>query len=111
MPKQISDTIITGTFDNLVFYKMDDKGYVRSKSSLTGKQFKTGKRFANSRKSAERFSLGNRIASQVYTSIPLHQRDYAMFCHLKSKAISLLKEGQSAESVKASLEQLLTLNK
>ncbi len=41
MARQTSDIIITGTYDNLVFYRMEGKGYIRMKSSLTGKQFRT----------------------------------------------------------------------
>jgi hypothetical protein len=103
MAKQVGDTIITKTIDNLVFYKMDDKGYVRRKSSLTRKQFKTSKRFANSRKSAERFAKGNRIASDVYKTIPASERSYSMFVQLKSSAIALLKAGTPDNEVKIKL--------
>jgi hypothetical protein len=48
MAKQIGDTIFTGRMGNLVFYKMYEKGYVRMKSSITRKQFKTKACFAGS---------------------------------------------------------------
>jgi hypothetical protein len=107
MAKQMNDTIFTGKAGNLVFYKMDDKGYVRRKSSLTGKQFKTQSRFINSRKSAERFGLGNRIAGEVYRSLPADERHYALFCRLKASAIQLLKEGKPTEAVKIYLAQTI----
>jgi hypothetical protein len=37
MAKQIGDIKITGTYDNVTYYKMDGEYYARSKSSLTGK--------------------------------------------------------------------------
>ena len=107
MAKQISDTIITGKIDNLVFYKMDGKGYVRAKSSLTRKKFKTNSRFANSRKSNERFAKGNRIASEVYNSISASERKYSMFTQLQSAAIALLKSGEPDSEVKANLTVLI----
>jgi hypothetical protein len=106
MGKQTGDTIVTDTIDDLVFYKMDGKGYVRTKSSLTGKQFKTQQRFANSRKSAERFKAANIMASKVYRNIPADKRKYAFFCLLKSTAIRLLKTDTPEQEVKAHLEKL-----
>jgi len=106
MARQAGDTIITKTIDDLVFYKMDGKGYVRRKSSLTRKKFKTSHRFANSRKNAERFAKGNRIASEVYHTIPATERQYLMFLRLKSSAIALLKAGTAESEVKRKLTAL-----
>lgn len=105
MARQMGDTIFTGRMGNLVFYKMYEKGYVRMKSSITRKQFKTKACFAGSRKSAERFALGNRLAGEVYRSMPVNERSYRLFCELKSSAIQLLKEGKTAYAVKACLKQ------
>ncbi len=107
MARQISDTIITGTFDNLVFYRMDGKGYVHSKSSLTGKQFKKQQRFANSRKSASRFGMGNTLASAVNKSIPAAERKHSVFIQLRSAAIALLKAGTPENEVKTKLTALI----
>jgi hypothetical protein len=99
MALQVSDTIITGTFDNLVFYKMDGKGYVRMKSSLNRKQFKTQRRFANSRKSASCFGKGNILASDVHNIIPAPERKHSMFIQLRSAAIAFLKAGAPKNEV------------
>jgi hypothetical protein len=93
MAKQIGHIKIIGTIDNLTFYEMDGEYYVRMKSSLTGKQFKTKKCFERSRRSAARFGAGNKIAGEVYRSLPDEKRVYALFCSLKSIAIALLKQG------------------
>ena len=108
MAKQMGDTIFTGTVGNLVFYKMYGQGYVRMKSSITGKQFKTKACFARSRKSAERFALGNRLAGQVYRSLPVNKRNYTLFCKLKSIVIQLLKEGKPTEAVKIYLKRKIS---
>jgi hypothetical protein len=105
MAKQTGDTIFTGRMGNLVFYKMYGKGYVRMKSSITRKQFKTKACFAGSRKSAERFALGNRLAGEIYRNLPANERSYKLFCELKSNAIQLLKEGKTTDAVKAYLKQ------
>lgn len=110
MAKQIGDTIFTGTVGNLVFYKMYDQGYVRTKGSITRKQFKTKACFAGSRRSAERFALGNRLAGEMYRRLPVNEKTYTLFCKLKSIAIQLLKEGKTADAVNTYLKQrVLTL--
>lgn len=91
MARQASHIIITGRTDNLVFYTMNGKGYVRRVSSLTRKQFKTKACFEGSRNSSSRFGTGNKIAREVYQPMALENRKYALYCLLKSKAIALLK--------------------
>ena len=106
MAKQISDTIITGTQGNLVFYKMEGKGYVRTKSRLTSKQFNTKACFANSRKSAARFKTANIMASELYRNLPINIRNHALFCSLRTTAIRLLKIGTAEQEVRSELEKL-----
>ncbi len=107
MAKQVGNIKIIGTIDNLTFYEMDGEFYVRMKSSLTGKQFKTKKCFERSRRSAARFGTGNKIAGEVYRSLPDKKRVYALFCSLKSIAIALLKQGLDEADAKITLEELL----
>ena len=105
MAKQTGDIKITGTIDDLTFYKMEAKHYVRMKSSLTRKRFFKDARFERSRMSAERFAMGNKLASEVYRMVDEEQRVYRLFCYLKKRAIALLKEGVSEVVVK---EMLIT---
>ena len=95
MAKQAGPFFIEGTLDDLTFYKMEGKYYVRMKSSVTGKKFWKHKAFERSRESCERFSEGNRLASRLYRRIEKEKRKYKLFCFLKKKAIQLLKEGKS----------------
>ena len=107
MAKLAGHINITGTKGNLTFYEMDGKYYVRMKSSLTGKQFRTKKCFAGSRQSAARFAKGNQIASSIYRGLPERMRVYDLFCALKSAAIGLLKEGMTEAAAKAALEKFV----
>ncbi|HNP21145.1 MAG TPA: hypothetical protein PKM63_01085 [Panacibacter sp.] len=109
MAKQPTGTVLSGKTGNLVFYEMEGKGYVRRKTSLDAKRFKSDKAFANSRASADRFKTGNMIAGEVYRALPAPQRQYAFFCQLKSEAIGLLKSGMTALLVKSHLEKSASL--
>ena len=104
MAKQIGDRKITGTRGNITYYKMDGEYYARLKSSLTRKQFRRRKCFEGSRRSADRFAEGNKIAGLVYRSLPERKRVYALFCLLKTKAIAFLKEGRETAEVMALLQ-------
>jgi hypothetical protein len=103
MAKQAGDFFIEGTIDELTYYKMYGRYYVRRKSSLTKKKFHKSKSFERSRESCQRFSEGNRLASRLYRRIKKEKREYSLFCFLKKRAILLLKEGKSLQDA----EQIL----
>ena len=105
MAKQSRNIILKGRADNLVFYVMEGKGYVRLKSSLTGRQFKRNKCFERSRQSAKRLAEASRIASRIYRNIPEKERSYVLFCLLKSKAIAMLKQGMGSNTAYAVLKK------
>jgi hypothetical protein len=103
MAKQAGDIFITGTIDDLCFYKMEEVYYVRLKSSLTGKKFWKNKAFEGSRKSCNRFAEGNKLASKVYRMIEEEKRAYKLYCFLKRRAILLLKEGKTINETEETL--------
>lgn len=107
MAKQSGDFVFTGTIDDLTFYRMEGRYYVRRKSSLSGKRFHTDASFAGSRQSSSRFGEGNRLASTLYRMIPKEKRQYALFCFLKRESILLLKEGRRSEDVRNKLKDYL----
>jgi hypothetical protein len=88
MAKQAGDIKITGTVDDVSFYKMQGVYYVRRKSSLTGKKFWKDKAFEGSRESCSRFARGNVLASEVYRNLDKEKRSYALFLCLKKKLLS-----------------------
>jgi hypothetical protein len=107
MAKQAGHIRIRGTIGNLTYYQMGGEDYVRAKSSLTRKDFKTKKCFEGSRRSSTRFGAGNIIASEVYQSLPAIQKVYRLFPLLRTKAIALVKQGLARADVKTALLQLV----
>jgi hypothetical protein len=99
MAKQAGDYFIEGTFDDLTFYKMCGRYYVRMKTSLTGKRFWKDKAFEGSRKSCSRFGEGNTLASTVFQLVREENRTNRLFPFLRTRSIALLKEGKAAEEV------------
>jgi hypothetical protein len=107
MARQSGEIKIIGTVDDICFYKMEGKYYVRMKSSLTGKRFWKDKAFERSRQSCRGFGKANQLASKVYRSIEKEKRQYSIFCHLKTIAIALTGEGLGEEEVIYHLQQFL----
>jgi hypothetical protein len=105
MAKQAGDIKITGTVDDVSFYKMQGAYYVRRKSSLTGKKFWKDKAFEGSRESCSRFARGNVLASEVYRNLDKEKRSYSLFLCLKKKAIELLKNKIDEERMISLLQQ------
>jgi hypothetical protein len=103
MAKQAGDFFIEGTIDDLTYYKMEGKYYVRMKSSLTGKKFWKRKAFERSRQSCKRFSEGNKLASKLYRMIREEKRVCKLFCFLKKRAIQLLKDGKTSSEAEEML--------
>jgi hypothetical protein len=108
MARQTGDIKISGTIGDICFYQMEGEYYARSKSSLSGKRFWKDPAFEGSRGSAERFGMGNRLASQVYQRLPKDQRKKGLFGVLKSAAIALLKQGRAEAQVLWELQHFLT---
>ena len=107
MAKQIGDIMITGTIDSITFYRMEGKFYARKKSALSRKKFLRADCFEGSRRSAARFSEGNRLASRAYRTVDKDKRVYSLFCFLKTRAIALLKQGKKGEEVMVDLVEEL----
>lgn len=108
MAKQAGDIFIEGSFGDLTFYKMEGKYYVRTKSSLTGKRFWKAKCFEGSRKSCSRFGEGNKLASKVYGMIEEEKKVNKLFAFLRTKAISLIKQGfEVAEAEEVLIDYLI----
>jgi len=95
MAKQAGTIFLEGTIDDLTYYKMEGRYYVRMKSSLTAKKFWRSKAFERSRESCKRFAEGNKLASKLYTMVEKGKRVYSLFCFLKKRAVHLLKDGKS----------------
>ena len=101
------DVFYEGTIGKFTFYRMWGKYRRRRKSSLTGKRFRKDKAFKGSRESAERFALGNKLASRLYKMVESEKKAYKLFCFLKKRAIELIKEGQTVDEAKEVLVDYL----
>jgi len=86
-----------GTTGNIISYWMRGTNYLRTKGRLDRKSFFKKKCFEGSRKSAERFALGNELASSLYARVMVSRKTYPLYCFLKKKAILLIKEGKTVE--------------
>ena len=96
-----------GTAGPFVSYYMRGGYYLRTKSSLDRKAFSKRKCFEGSRKSAQRFALGNELASSVYAQVKEYRKVYPLYCFLKKRAIQLLKEGRTELEVETILTDYL----
>lgn len=100
MAKQSGERVLTGTYDNVTFYKMEGRYYARMKSSLTSKRVKKDPRFGRTMELAGLFGRANKIASAVYKVLPAEQRGRAARYELIKKCRNLLAEGFSDAAVK-----------
>lgn len=105
MAKQAGDYFIEGTIDDLTFYKMEGKYYVRMKSSLTGKKFWKHKAFEGSRKSAVLLGKASGIASLFYRGYPKEKKYKGLFNAIVGKAKLWLKDGKCEEEIMLLLQQ------
>jgi hypothetical protein len=85
----------SGTVDDLTLCWNQGLLVARKKSTLKGERFQKEKCFEGSRRSADRFAEGNRLASKLYALVDKEKKVYSLFCFLKKKAILLIKEGKS----------------
>lgn len=105
MAKQTGNIFIEGTIDDLCFYKMDGKYYVRMKSSLSGKTFWRHKAFEGSRKSALQLGIASKIASAYYRSYPKEKKFKGLFNEMTGRVKLWLKENKNEDEVMELLQK------
>ena len=100
MAKQAGPLLFSGTIDNLTFYIMNGKGYVKQKSCLTGKRVKTDPQFENTRRNAKWFGRGAQLASPVYRKLPAQKKQgEGVMGRMTARASALIRQGLSEEAV------------
>ena len=99
MAKQCGPIFLECTWDDLTFYKMDSQYYVRKKSRLTREKVLTHKAFERTRRYANLLALASKIASSIYSDLPIHWRQFWMFRYYTGEAFSMLKEKATAQEV------------
>jgi hypothetical protein len=105
MAKQAGIILLTGTINNLTFYRMNGQFYVRIKSRLRGDRVKTDPAFARTMVYADRLALASRTASQLYRSLPKETREVALYRKMTSMAMGLLKAGVPVSGVGRALKE------
>jgi hypothetical protein len=81
---------VTGTIGDLTFYKLFEKYYVRTKSSLDRERIKRDKAFERFRRCASVFGRASALASVLYWSLPLEQRGHGVQGRLTGEFYQLL---------------------
>lgn len=90
----------TGTIGNATYYVMNDIGYVRSKSSLTGKRVKKSPAFKKTMDFARKLGEASTLASALYQTVPANQKSIRLFRLITGMVISGFKKGNTEEEVK-----------
>lgn len=99
MAKQVGIIKITGTIDDITFYKMGEEYYARMKSSLTGKRFWKDRAFEGSRKSALALGSASKLASLLYKTLPKEKKGRPVFQKLTGRIKLMLLDSQETEAI------------
>jgi hypothetical protein len=105
MAKRTSYINFVGTINNLCFYRMWDKYFVRMASSLTAKRVKTDPRFATTRLYAGLMARASKIGSIIYKQLPIDFRQFWMYRAFTGEALKMLKTGTTDEAAEEQLSQ------
>jgi hypothetical protein len=113
MAKQIGYVKAVGTVcGDINFYKDEEWGFlVRMLPGVDAKRFWKDHAFEGSRRSAERFGMGNIISSIIYRFVPVKRRYSRLFTQVRRIAIALLKHGTEKQEVFRALFTFLTEQK
>jgi hypothetical protein len=90
MAKQCGPIFLECTWDDLTFYKMDGLYYVRKKSRLTREKVLKHRAFAKTRFYADRLVVASKIASSIYSDLPMDWRQFWMFREFTGEAMTML---------------------
>lgn len=107
MARQIGHIFITGTIDDVTYYKMYGTYYARMKSTLSRKKVLTSPRFALTRMHANQLAEASKIASRLYRGIPKEERKVQLYRAIVGEAKVLLASGKDKESVMEILSNAL----
>ncbi|AXY75232.1 hypothetical protein D3H65_15120 [Paraflavitalea soli] len=80
------------TWDDLTFYKMEGRYFVRKKSRLTREKVLHHPAFAKTRFYANRLAVASKIAAAIYSDLPLHWRQFWMYRDFTGEAINRLNQ-------------------
>jgi hypothetical protein len=99
MAKQCGPIFLECTWDNITFYKMDGKYYARKKSNLSREKVLKHKAFASTRFYAGLLVTASKIASSIYSDLPIHWRQFWMFRAFTGEGQVMLEGGATPQEV------------
>jgi hypothetical protein len=102
MARQVGPLFITGTIDGIIFYKLDDQYYLRSKGDYqSGKQMRKDKRLKRTMEKADQFGEASKLTQSVYyRHLPKALRKHGLFGKLTGLVNGWLQEGKSVEEAR-----------
>ena len=105
MAKQVGPLFITGTIDGIIFYKLGEKYYLRSKGAYkSGKQMRKDPYYRRTIEKADQFGLASKLVRWVYyRHLPRAVRKNGLFGKLTGMVNRWLQEGKSKEEVQEML--------
>jgi hypothetical protein len=109
MARQAGPNFIVGTIDDLVFYKMNGKYYVRKKSSLSKKRVKKDPVFVNTRRNAAAFGEASKKASSFYRTIDWQKKARWMYLEMLKKIIAMKREGKTLDEIDAQMQAMVSM--
>jgi len=109
MAKQTSYIKAVGTVDgDINFYYDEEWGFlVRMLPGVSSKRYWKDAAFEGSRRSAERFGVGNIMSSIIYRFVPVKRRYRHLFKQVRTIAIVCLKQGMAKGEVFTALYHFL----
>jgi hypothetical protein len=102
MAKQVGPLFITGTIDGIIFYKLGEQYYLRSKGDYkSGKQMRKDPRLKRTMQKAAQFGGASKLVKEVYyRHLPIEVRKHGLFGKLTGRVNGWLQQGKSREEVK-----------
>ena len=99
MAKQVGPLFITGTIDGIIFYKLGDQYYMRSKGSYkSGKQMRKDPYLKRTMQNADRFGVASKMVKSVYyRQLTREVRRNGLFGKLTGMVSGWLRQGKSIE--------------
>ncbi len=89
-----------GTVNNMTGYVMNDIGYLRAKSKLTGKRVKSSPEFKKTMEFARKLGEASRLASELYKAVPAASKSIRLFRLITGQVITSFKKGNTAAEVR-----------
>jgi hypothetical protein len=107
MAKQVGPLFFTGTIDGIIFYKVGDQYYTRSKGSYkSAKHMRRNPKYKRTMENADRFGMASKLAQEVYYHhVPKHLRKRGVFSQLTGLVQGWLQQGRSKEEAQTLLIQ------